>query len=434
MAAETGATLAYQGSSPGGVTMFTKKMKEICYYVRAFAIWLVFSAAVGAVCGLVGGAFAITVEEVTHLRQHTPWLPWLMPVAGLAIAGLYRLLKLPLTIGTDEIIKTVQTQEHVSLKMAPAIFLSTALTHLTGGSAGREGAALQLGGSIGVAMSRMSRLRNDDHRIFQLCGMAALFSALFGTPIAATIFVIEIVEIGKINHRALLPCLISALTAKLVASAIGAPAELFPLAGGLAQTNALTLLQSGGVGLCCGVVAILFCHAMHLSGHWLRKAVPNDFLRIALGGALVALLSFLLGTVDYQGSGMHVILNALQGNASPWAFALKILFTALTLGVGFKGGEIVPSFFVGATLGCVVAPLLGLDPALGAGIGIIATFCGVTNGALASLALSVELFGAEYLPLFGIAVAVSYALSGHISLYHAQKFVEPKMGHRDWAA
>ena len=130
---------------------------------------------------------------------------------------------------------------------------------------------------------------------------------------------------------------------------------------------------------------------------------------------------------------MHVILNALNGQAEPWAFALKILFTALTLGVGFKGGEIVPSFFVGATLGCAAAPLLGLDPALGAGLGIIAMFCGVTNGVLASMVLSVELFGAEYLPLFGIAAAVSYALSGHVSLYHTQTFVEPKMGHRDWS-
>ena len=407
------------------------KVKEVLYYARAFVVWTLMAAAVGAVCGVVGGAFAIVVEEATHLRQHTPWLPWLMPVAGLVIAGLYKLLKLPLTIGTDEIIKTVRTQEGVSIKMAPAIFISTALTHLTGGSAGREGAALQLGGSIGVAMSRMAKPLGDNRRIFQLCGMAALFSALFGTPLAATIFVVEIIEIGRINHRALLPCLISALTAKLVAAAIGAPAEAFPLAGGLADTTWLTLLQSAGVGLCCGVVAVIFCQVMHLSGRYLRKAVPNDFLRIALGGAAVALLALLLGTADYQGSGMHVILEALKGHAAPEAFLLKILFTALTLGVGFKGGEIVPSFFIGATLGCVVAPLLGLDPALGAGLGIIAMFCGVTNGALASMVLSVELFGAEYLPLFGIACAVSYALSGHISLYHTQEFLEPKMGHRD---
>ena len=411
--------------------MLMKKMKVTFYYVRAFAVWVLMATAVGAVCGVVGGAFAMSVEGVTHLRQQTSWLPWLMPVAGLLIAGLYRLLKLPLSIGTDEIIKTVQTQDGVSIRMAPAIFISTALTHLTGGSAGREGAALQLGGSIGVAMSRMVKPLNDNRRIFQLCGMAALFSALFGTPVAATIFVLEIIEIGKSNTRALMPCLVSSLTAKLVAAAIGAPAETFPLAGGLAETTWLTLLQAGGVGLCCGAVAILFCTAMHLSGRYLRKAIPNDFLRIAFGGATVALLSAGIGTADYQGSGMHVILGALEGHADTWAFALKIFFTALTLGAGFKGGEIVPSFFVGATLGCVVAPLIGFDPALGAGIGIIAMFCGVTNGALASMALSVELFGAEYLPLFALAVAVSYAMSGHISLYHTQRFAEPKMGHRD---
>lgn len=411
--------------------MLTKKLKEVFYYTRAFVVWGLMAIAVGAVCGVVGGAFAITVEEATHLRQHTAWLPWLMPIAGLAIAGLYWLLKLPLSIGTDEIIRTVRTQEGVSFKMAPAIFISTALTHLTGGSAGREGAALQLGGSIGVAMSRMAKPLGDNRRIFQLCGMAALFSALFGTPIAATIFVLEIIDIGKINTRALLPCLVAALTAKLVAAAIGAPAEAFPLASALAETNTITLLQAGGVGLASGIAAILFCTLMHFSGRYMRKAIPNDFLRIAFGGATVALLAAGFGTTDYLGSGMHVILNALQGNALPEAFVMKMLFTALTLSVGFKGGEIVPSFFIGATLGCTVAPLLGLNPALGAGIGIIAMFCGVTNGALASIALSVELFGAEYLSLFGIAVAVSYALSGHVSLYHTQSFLEPKMGHRE---
>ena len=411
--------------------MFRNVLKNTLNYALTFLRWVLAAAIVGAVCGLAGALFAIGVEEATHLRQHTSWLPWLMPVAGLAIAGLYWLLKLPLSIGTDEIIKTVRTQEGVSLKMAPAIFVSTALTHLTGGSAGREGAALQMGGSIGVAMSRLMKPLGDNRRVFQLCGMAALFSALFGTPLAATIFVIEIIDIGKINHRALLPCLISALTAKLVAIAIGAPAEVFPLASGLAQTNALTLLQSAGVGLACGVMAVIFCNVMHLSGRYMRKAIPNDFLRIAFGGATVALVTMALHLQDYQGSGMHVILNALNGQAAPEAFILKVIFTALTLSVGYKGGEIVPSFFIGATLGCVVAPLIGFDPALGAGVGIIAMFCGVTNGALASMVLSVELFGAEYLPLFGIACAVSYAMSGHVSLYHSQTFDEPKMGHRD---
>ena len=415
------------------------QMKKIGVYAITFAFWLTASLAVGAVCGLLGGLFAMAVEWATHARGEHAFLPWLMPVAGLAIAGLYRLLRLPLSIGTDEIISTVRTQERVPLAMAPAIFLSTVLTHLTGGSAGREGAALQLGGSIGAGMARIlplekagEKAENDAVRIFQLCGMAALFSALFGTPLAATVFVVEIIEVGRINGRALLPCLISAITAKLVALAIGAPAELFPLAASLATAEPRPLLKTALLGVACAIVAILFCTVMHRSSKLFRKWIPNDFLRVVAGAAAVIVLALLLGTQDYRGGGMHVIHAALMGESvHPAAFLLKIAFTALSLGAGFKGGEIVPSFFIGACLGSTLAALIGFPPALGAAVGIIGLFCGVTNAPLASMLLAVELFGAEYALFFGVAAAVSYALSGHVSLYHAQVLTEPKLGHRD---
>lgn len=415
------------------------QMKKIGIYAITFAFWLTAALAVGAVCGLLGGLFAMAVEWATHARGEYAFLPWLMPVAGLAIAGLYRLLRLPLSIGTDEIISTVRTQERVPLAMAPAIFLSTVLTHLTGGSAGREGAALQLGGSIGAGMARIlplekagEKAENDAVRIFQLCGMAALFSALFGTPMAATVFVVEIIEVGRINGRALLPCLISAITAKLVALAIGAPAEVFPLAASLATAEPLPLLKTALLGVACAIVAILFCTVMHRSSKLFRRLIPNDFLRVVAGAAAVIALALLVGTQDYRGGGMHVIHAALMGESvHPAAFLLKIAFTALSLGAGFKGGEIVPSFFIGACLGSTLAALIGFPPALGAAVGIIGLFCGVTNAPLASMILAVELFGAEYALFFGVAAAVSYALSGHVSLYHAQVMTEPKLGHRD---
>ncbi len=415
------------------------QMKKIGIYAITFAFWLTAALAVGAVCGLLGGLFAMAVEWATHARGEYAFLPWLMPVAGLAIAGLYRLLRLPLSIGTDEIISTVRTQERVPLAMAPAIFLSTVLTHLTGGSAGREGAALQLGGSIGAGMARIlplekagEKAENDAVRIFQLCGMAALFSALFGTPLAATVFVVEIIEVGRINGRALLPCLISAITAKLVALAIGAPAEVFPLAASLATAEPLPLLKTAMLGVACAIVAILFCTVMHRSSKLFRRLIPNDFLRVVAGAAAVIALALLVGTQDYRGGGMHVIHAALMGESvHPAAFLLKIAFTALSLGAGFKGGEIVPSFFIGACLGSTLAALIGFPPALGAAVGIIGLFCGVTNAPLASMLLAVELFGAEYALFFGVAAAVSYALSGHVSLYHAQVLTEPKLGHRD---
>ncbi|MBE5802812.1 MAG: chloride channel protein [Clostridiales bacterium] len=413
-----------------------EKGNPILSYGLRFVRWSLTGVLIGILCGLAGGLFAIAVEWATHFRGEHGWLLYLLPAGGLVIAGLYRAMRLPLNIGTDQIIETVRTQDKVPILMAPAIFLGTVLTHLLGGSAGREGAALQLGGSIGAAVGGITRPdpKQDVRRICELCGMAALFSALFGTPLTATLFVLEIVEVGKFNTRALLPCMMSAVTASLAAKAIGAPAELFPLAGGLVQTNALTVLQTAGLGVVFALASILFCVVMHTGGKLMRKWLSNDFLRIVIGGAAVIGLTLLTGTRDYNGGGAHVIVEALGGHARPEAFALKLLFTAVTLSAGFKGGEIVPSFFVGSTLGCVTAPLLGLPAGLGAGLGLVSVFCGVTNAPLASLLLSIELFGSEYLPLFGVAAAVSFMLSGHFSLYHSQVFVQRKLGEREETA
>lgn len=409
--------------------MIRKQLHASWVYVLAFARWVALGVGIGALCGLVGGLFAMAVEAATHLREQCPWLLYLLPLGGVCIAGLYRVMKLPLSLGTDEIISTVRSQEHVPVLMAPAIFLSTVLTHLLGGSAGREGAALQLGGSLGAAVGDLTHPKGDSRRICELCGMAALFSALFGTPLTAAVFVIEVIEVGRFHYRAFMPCALSAVTAALVAQMIGAPQEPWCLAAGLQAVDGLAAIQALGLGIACALASILFCTIMHLAGRTFRRLVKNDFLRIALGGVAVVMLSLLLGTRDYNGGGMGIILAALDGQALPWAFALKLLMTALTLSAGFKGGEIVPAFFVGSTLGCTVAGLLGMSPALGAALGLAGVFCGVTNAPISAVLLSVELFGTEYLPLFGITAAVSFMLSGHFSLYHAQRFAEPKLGH-----
>ena len=338
--------------------MLRKQWEIFLQYLTAFLYWLVCASVIGMLCGAVGALFAMAVEEATHLRQHHDFLLYLLPLGGLVIALLYRWMKLPLSLGTDEIIATVRSQGKVPILMAPAIFLSTALTHLLGGSAGREGAALQLGGSIGAAIGHLFKPHQDHWRIFELCGMAALFSALFGTPLTAAIFVIEIIEVGKINERAILPCVISAVSAHLTARFLGAPEDHFPLASGLAAFGTVPALQAAGIGIACAATAILFCSVMHIFSKGARKALKNDFLRVAVGGVMVVGLSLLLGTRDYNGGGMHVIEAALEGSARPEMFLLKILFTAITLSAGFKGGEIVPSFFVGATMGCVFAPLI----------------------------------------------------------------------------
>ncbi|MBQ3223804.1 MAG: chloride channel protein [Clostridia bacterium] len=409
------------------------RMKSSWQYVLALLRWLCTGALIGLLCGFVGALFAIAVDKATALHAAHNWLLFALPVAGLVIAEVYYVLRLPLSIGTDKIIATVRDQGKVPVQMAPAIFISTVLTHLCGGSSGREGAALQLGGSIGAAVGDLTHPdpHADTRRIFELCGMAALFSALFGTPITAAIFVLEIIEVGKFNDRALLPCVVSAVAANWMARVVGAPVEPFALAAGLAGVTPMSVLQTAGVGMACAVTAMLFCTAMHVSGRLQKKVFPNEFVRIAVGGLVVAALTIVLGSRDYNGGGMHTIFHALEGHARPEAFALKIIFTAITLGAGFKGGEIVPSFFVGSTMGCTVAGLLGLDPALGAALGLAGVFAGVTNAPLAAIMLSIELFGAEYLPLFGTCVAVAFMLSGHYSLYHEQRFAQSKLGHAD---
>ena len=400
-------------------------------YLWAFVRWMLTGILIGALLGVIGAFFAICIEKATHIRTHNDYLIWFLPAGGLVIAFLYRAMKLPLSIGTDEIIKTVRTQGHVPFLMAPAIFLSTAITHLFGGSAGREGAALQLGGAIGAAVGDLTHPKSDSRRIFELCGMAALFSALFGTPVTAAIFVLEIIEVGRINSRAFLPCFASSVTASLFAKLVGAPEEPWNLASGLQSVGTVSYLEAAGIGVACAIMAIVFCVCMHVGGKNMKKLIKNDYLRVVSGGLVIVALSLLLRTRDYNGGGMHVIFDALNGKAVPWAFLVKTLFTMITLSCGFKGGEIVPSFFVGATMGCTLAGLIGMSPALGAALGLIGMFSGITNAPIAAIIMSVELFGAEYLPLFGIAAAVAFMLSGHFSLYHAQLFTEPQLGHEE---
>ena len=397
--------------------------------IRAFGKWFVVAVIIGIVCGLAGALFAHGVQMADSLRRANDWLIWLLPVGGLVIAGLYKISHLELYTGADDIMRSVRTQEKVPIAMAPVVFVSTVITHLLGGSAGREGAAQQLGGSIGAWMGDHVPHKMDDRRIFELCGMAALFAALFGTPFTAAFFVLEVMRVGEFYYRALFPCAISALTAALLAGKLGVHAEVFAIAENMAALDVMTIIRAIVLAALCAFVGVIFCNTMHLAPKIFKKLIPSDFLRIFAAGLVIAAVTMISGTRDYNGSGMSVVSRALlEGQAAPWAFALKIFFTGLTIGAGFKGGEIVPSFFIGATFGCFMGGILGINPALGAAMGLIAVFCGVTNTPAASLILSAEMFGAEYLPLFGVAVAVSHMLSGHVSLYHAQTFKGRKLG------
>ena len=393
---------------------------------KALLLWLVMGSLVGVVCGVAGGAFHYAVDGATFLRGNHPWLVYLLPAAGLIIVWTYRAWGMENDSGTNQIIASVRSGKRPPLKLAILIFVGSALTHLAGGSAGREGAALQIGGSLASGVGRLFKLSERSMNMIVMCGMSGLFSALFGTPLTAAVFSMEVVSIGIFHYSALFPGLLSAYAATGVTRLMGIKPEAYRLIGA-PDLGWRPMVQVGALGIVVALLSIVFCVIMHQSARLYKKYLPNQNVRVVVGSILVILLTMVVGNQNYNGTGNHIIEEAVSGHAVPWAFALKIVFTALTLGAGYRGGEIVPTLFVGATFGCTFAPLLGLNPAFGAAIGMIALFCGVVNCPLASILLSVELFGSDAILFFALACGLSYMLSGKFSLYSSQKIVYSKL-------
>ena len=395
--------------------------------VRALFQWLGLAVLTGLACGLAGAAFAWCVTQATGLRAAHPWLLYCMPLAGLLIVACYRGVHMENDSGTNQIIASVRGHVRPPVRLAPLIFTGSVLTHLTGGSAGREGAALQIGGSISAGFGRLLRLKEENVNNIIQCGMAGLFSALFGTPLTATVFALEVVDVGHLQYAALFPSLLTALIANAIPRWLGLPGEGYHLQG-LPELEPIALLQCGALAVLAALVSIAFCVLMHETGHLYKKYIPNQYLRALAGAAFVIALTLIEGSGDYNGAGGNLIELAVEGkDIVPWAFLLKMVFTALTLGAGFRGGEIVPSLAIGATFGCVVGPLLGMDPAFGAAIAMIAMFCGVVNCPIASVFLAIELFGGGGLLFFALACALSYLLSGNYSLYSSQNIIFSKL-------
>ena len=392
----------------------------------AFLKWLLFACVIGVVVGLVSISFYYAFDFVTDLRLAHPWLLFLLPLGGVAIILVYRISGMENDRGTNFVLLAVRENTALPLRTAPLVYISTLITHLLGGSSGREGAILQIGGSISASIGRAMHLDDKDSRIITMCGMSAAFAALFGTPIAAAVFAMEIVSVGVMYYAAIVPCVLSAIIGVGLAETLSVAPTAFHVLG-MPQTSALLLLQVIAMGVLGAMVSMLFCRAMHLAPALYDKFLPNHLVRAAVGGALVVVLTLIIGSRDYNGAGTQLIAAALAGNAEPEAFLLKILLTALTLGAGFKGGEIVPAFFTGSTFGCAAASLIGLSPSFGAALGMIAVFCGVTNCPLTSILLAFELFGGEQLSMFALVCAISYMLSGYYSLYSEQKIVYSKL-------
>lgn len=403
-------------------------IRRAAQYAFAAVRWLPVAVLIGLLCGCVGAAFHHGIRLSAAFRAAHDWVIYLLPVGAILIALLYKALRLGPEAGTNLVLEAVRSENKVPPLLAPAMLVSTVLTQFVGGSAGREGAALQIGGSLAGGVAKLLHIREENQHLLILCGMAAMFSALFGTPVGAAIFVLEVASVGRFLYSALVPTLCASLTAAGVSRLLRGEVVRMALPA-LGDVTAFLTLQTAALAVLCAIMSILFCVAVHQTGHLAGKYIKNQYLRALILGAALLGLSLVSGTRAYNGAGMDFVERAVAGEGVDWyAFLLKLVFTAITLAAGYKGGEIVPTFFVGAAFGAVVGPLLGLNASFAAAIGMIGMFCGVVNCPFAALFLAIEIFGGAYLVPFAVTCALCYVFSGYFGLYSSQHILRSKVG------
>lgn len=394
-------------------------MKELPDRVELLVIKIAAAILIGVACGLVGTLFHLAILKADAYRRAHDWMIFLMPVAGLLIVAVYKLTRSE-GHGTDSVVLAAEDGKLTPKFLLPAIFIGSVLTHLTGGSAGREGAALQMGGQIGYYYGKAVRADRQNRRDYVICGMAGFFSALFGTPLGATVFALGIAHAGFFFYDKFLATFLTAMTAYLVSLMLNIEPTRFSVIE--PELDTLMLVRVLLLGILCSIPTILFCQGLHVGEQVIKKYLKNEWLRAAAGGCAVAGLCLLYGSQRYCGTGFPLIVTAIEkGEILPWDWLLKTIFTVITLGCGFKGGEVVPSFFIGAAFGCWMGPILGIPAGLSAAIGLACVFCGCTNCLMATIFLCVEMFGGgDRILYFTAACSICYIFSGRGGFYRAQ--------------
>jgi H+/Cl- antiporter ClcA len=391
--------------------------------------WLVLGSIVGVVCGGASALFLWLLERATALRMGHEWLIYLLPAAGLALGLVYERLGKPIKGGNNLVIDTIHDDgPEIPLRMAPMVLAGTVLTHVFGGSAGREGTAVQMGASLTDWVAHRLGVGKETRRQLLAAGVAGGFGSVFGTPIAGAVFGLEFVVLGRVEYGALIPALVASLVGDLTTRALGVGHTHYPAPAPLAITP-LLLGKWLVFAVAVALVTTAFIELLHGIKRHGERLVPRLPVRMLLGGLAVVLLWKIAGTSDYLGLGVPTIVRAFEDpRLPPGAFAWKLVFTAVTLGAGFLGGEVTPLFFVGAALGNVLGRALGLPLDLAAGVGLAAVFAAASNTPLALSLMAVELLGAGVLPHVVIVCAVAYVLTGHRSIYPAQRLLRGKTG------
>jgi H+/Cl- antiporter ClcA len=388
--------------------------------------WIVICALIGFISGSASAFFLVSLEWVTQIREHNTWVIWLLPIGGLIIGLLYYYYGALVVKGNNLLLEEYENpQKLIPFKMAPLVLIGTLITHLVGGSAGREGTAVQMGGAIADRFSNWFQLDKIDRKTILILGISAGFASVFGTPLAGALFALEVVYFSKINFK-------SVVLSFAVAYAAYYTVELWQVQhthysiSYLPEINGMNIVWTMGTGILFGLAAMLFSRTTHFWSQLFSKYIHYSPIRPLVGGAVLAIILFYIGTTKYIGLGVPEIVNAFSTPNKSYDFLLKILFTSFTLGAGFKGGEVTPLFFVGATLGSALSVIVPLPIALLAGMGFVAVFSGATHTPIACTVMGIELFGIESGVFIVIACVVAYFTSGAVGIYHSQIVKGPK--------
>ena len=389
--------------------------------------WLFISGIIGLLSGSASALFLLWLDWATNYREQNNWIIALLPLAGLVIGYTYYNYGSDVVKGNNQLLEEIHNpKETVPLKMAPLVLLSTIITHLFGGSAGREGTAVQMGGSLSDQLTKVFNLRLRDRKLLLISGMSAGFASVFGTPLAGLVFGLEVFLVGGIRYNAILPALFAALVADWTCQSLGVVHTVYHIPF-IPKFTPITMLYAVIAGLAFGLIARLFSIVMHWFQHQFLHYVKTPYLRPFFGGLIIAIAFYFIGT-RYAGLGIPVIKQAFVEQLPYYDFILKLLFTAFTLGCGFKGGEVTPLFFIGAALGNLLSLFIPLPLALLAGMGFVAVFAGASNTPIACTLMGLELFGIESGLFIAIACIVAYIFSGHSGIYGSQIIETPKHG------
>ncbi len=383
--------------------------------------WFAIACLVGLLSGSASGIFLLWLEWATEFRDNHLWLIALLPLGGFGVGLLYHWIGKSVEGGNNLIIDEIhEPKATIPIRMTPLVLFGTVATHFFGGSAGREGTALQMGGSLADQLSSPFKMDQEDRRTLLMAGISAGFASVFGTPLAGAIFGLEVLAIGRMKYSAIFPCFVAAIVGDQVTRAWGVHHTVYSISVVPAFT-AQGLIFAIIAGACFGVVGMLFATATHKLSAWFKKHIKYGPLRPFVGGIVVATMVAILRTTKYIGLGIPTIVESFHKQLPPWDFIGKFVFTVITLGAGFKGGEVTPLFYIGATLGNALSYVLPLSPNLLTGMGFVAVFAGAANTPLSSTLMAIELFGDKPGVFMGIACVASYLFSGHAGIYHAQR-------------